>query len=189
VLTIAWLFRRKGLHYLIAAFEAVRRAVPEATLHIVGNGPNRLALQAQIDKAGLAGSVILHGFVRDPTALLRKADIFALPSLNESFGLVLAEAREAGCAIVASHVEGIVEALDGGQAGILVPPRNHVALAEKLIELLSDPAKLQHWRERASRNLDWLNCDRAARETLQVYDEVLREDRRRQPGTRAARLL
>jgi glycosyltransferase involved in cell wall biosynthesis len=56
--------------------------------------------------------------------------VFVLASLNEPFGLVISEAREAGFPVVASNVGGIPEALDGGEAGILVPPGDPAALVD-----------------------------------------------------------
>jgi glycosyltransferase involved in cell wall biosynthesis len=101
-------------------------------------------------------------------------DIFVLASHREPFGLVIPEAREAGCAIIASNVDGIPEALDNGQAGLLVPAKDSHALAEALVQLLSDPKNLGEWKNRASQNLDWLNVERVNQETLAVYQEAIK---------------
>jgi glycosyltransferase involved in cell wall biosynthesis len=97
-----------------------------------------------------------------------------LASHREPFGLVLSEAREAGCAIVASDVGGIPEALDGGQAGILVPPADSHALAETLVQLLSNPNLLHKWKDQAQNNLEWLNVARVNEETSAVYRELVK---------------
>jgi glycosyltransferase involved in cell wall biosynthesis len=87
---------------------------------------------------------------------------------------VLAEARKAGCAIVATEVGGIPEVLEGGLAGILVQPKSPANLADALKQLVDDPTLLANWREKASSNLDWLSCRRSAEETVRVYAEALK---------------
>jgi glycosyltransferase involved in cell wall biosynthesis len=173
IVAVAGLYRRKGIHDLISAFEFVSRTVPAASLHIVGEGPDRAIFERQIQEAGLQHKVRLHGFVRDPGPYLACADIFVMPSLRESFPLAIAEAREAGCAIVATDVDGIPEALDGGAAGILVPVCKPEVMATQLIRLLLKPDELAIWRSRAMQNVEWLHCNRVASETTAVYEDAL----------------
>jgi glycosyltransferase involved in cell wall biosynthesis len=73
---------------------------------------------------------------------------------------------------VASNVDGIPEALDGGAAGILVPASNPIALAEAIAPLLRDPDLLEMWKGRSRQNLDWLKVARVHAETLAVYAEL-----------------
>ncbi|NJM21087.1 MAG: glycosyltransferase family 4 protein [Richelia sp. RM2_1_2] len=86
--------------------------------------------------------------------------------------LVLSEAREAGCAIIATDVDGIPEALDYGEAGLLVPAKDSQALAAKLKTLLDDSNALNEWKNRASQNLERLNIKRVCQETIAVYQEL-----------------
>ncbi|MET3782516.1 glycosyltransferase involved in cell wall biosynthesis [Methylobacterium radiotolerans] len=97
------------------------------------------------------------------------ADIFVLPSHADPAPLVLSEAREAGCAIVGTDVDGIPELLGGGEAGVLVPAGDPDKLAQALIALTTDPAQLSAWRARSQINLDNLRIARVADETLTVY--------------------
>jgi glycosyltransferase involved in cell wall biosynthesis len=99
-------------------------------------------------------------------------DIFVLASHREPFGLVLTEARETGCAIVATDVDGIPETLDYGEAGILVPPQDSQSLAYALIQLLSDRQKLQDWKLRGQKNLQRFSTTRMTEETLNIYSEL-----------------
>jgi glycosyltransferase involved in cell wall biosynthesis len=174
IVVVAGLYRRKGIHDLMVAFRTVNAVVPQASLHILGDGPERSNLERQAHDLGLQEKVRFHGFVCDPRPYLQQADVFVLPSHAESFGLAIAEARELGCAIVASNVGGIPEALDGGAAGILVPPQRPEVLATELLRLLQNPDVLQHWRYRAAQNVDWLHCSRVAHETLLIYQDALR---------------
>jgi len=98
--------------------------------------------------------------------------VFVLASRAEPGGLVIPEARNCGCAIVATAVDGSPELLDGGHAGLLVPPQDIPALAAAIARLLDDPAERQRWRAAAGTNLDWLSIDRQYRETLAVYREA-----------------
>jgi glycosyltransferase involved in cell wall biosynthesis len=125
-----------------------------------------------------ADKIHFTGFVRDPRPYLFAADIFVLASYREAFGLVLAEAREAGCAIVASNVGGIPEALDNGKAGILLPPGQPRELADALAALLHNAQELDKWQTRAVENLEWLSSPRVAAETLGVYQEAIESDGR-----------
>ena len=101
------------------------------------------------------------------------ADVFVLASRRESFGLVLIEARETGCAIVATDVDGIAEALDGGRAGRLVPRRDVAALAAALRQLLSNPTEREHWQIRAKEGISGFRVCHMASEMKTVYDQLL----------------
>jgi glycosyltransferase involved in cell wall biosynthesis len=83
--------------------------------------------------------------------------------------LVIPEAREAGCAIIASRVDGIPEALDHGDAGYLVPPKSAAALAAKISELLTDRHLLQARKHCAQNNRSWLHLSRVHHETMSIY--------------------
>ena len=103
------------------------------------------------------------------------ADVFVLASRRESFGLVLLEARAAGCAIVATDVDGISEALEGGRAGMLAPPRNPPALANALCRMLGSGEEVCIWRSRAREGIDNYCVDAMAREVSSVYEELAEE--------------
>lgn len=173
ILSVSGLYRRKGIDLLIDAFAGIAGEVPRAHLVIVGEGPDRALFQQQAAASGFGDRIRFEGFQPAPQRYMLAADIMVLPSRREPFGLVLAEARACGTAIVASDVDGIPEALDGGRAGILFWPIDPIQLADALRRLLGDPAELAEWRRRASVGLDWLHVDRAARETLEVYRELV----------------
>lgn len=174
IATVAGLYHRKGITDLIAAFSQIAPAFPDAHLYLVGQGPDRPDFEAQAQQTSVADRIHFEGFQPEPQRYLAATDVFVLASRREPFGLVLAEAREAGCAIVASDVDGIPEALDGGLAGWLVPPAHPEALAQALTKLLAEPACLHHWQERAKTNIDWLKVDRVHQETLEIYHELLK---------------
>jgi glycosyltransferase involved in cell wall biosynthesis len=169
ITTVAGMDKRKGIDILIRAFSDVAAAVPGAHLYIVGDGPDRAAFEVLAAASPAAAHIHFEGFSAEPQCYLQATDIFVLASLADSNPLVLSEAREAGCAIVASAVDGIPEALDGGRAGILVAPGDPAALARQLIDLARDPARIAHWRLQATGELQRLTVDRVCRETIAVY--------------------
>jgi glycosyltransferase involved in cell wall biosynthesis len=173
IATVAGMTDRKGIAELITAFEQIAVTFPDARLYLIGDGPDRAKYEQQASASPVGDRIHFEGFQPDPFCYLQATDIFVLASRREPFGLVLAEAREAGCAIIASQVDGIPEALDQGDAGILVPPANSQAIAASLQTLLAQPEQLQHWQQQAQQNLEWLSVGRVNRETLDVYRDAI----------------
>ncbi|MBW4490164.1 MAG: glycosyltransferase family 4 protein [Trichocoleus desertorum ATA4-8-CV12] len=173
IATVAGMYQRKGITELIAAFAQIATDCPEAHLYLIGEGPDRQMFETQAGATPVSERIHFLGFQPQPQRYLQAIDIFVLASHQEPFGLVLSEAREAGCAIIASNVDGIPEALDQGAAGLLVPPKDRAAIAAALLELLQSPEQLQVWKERAQRNLGWLSVSRVQQETLALYQELI----------------
>ena len=175
IVTMAGLYRRKGIGDLIAAFGQIADEFPKASVLVLGWGPEQGSFERQKKSVRGGERIHLQGFVAKPRRILREATVFVLASHTESFPLSLAEAREAGCAIVATTVGGVPELLEHGRAGLLVPPHDPKALARALRRLLGDSQELARWRKASQTNLDWLSCTRMARETVEVYDSLLRD--------------
>jgi glycosyltransferase involved in cell wall biosynthesis len=139
--TVGRLFRLKGVHVLLEAFVAVRRAFPEARLLVVGDGPERARLNAQAAELGIADRTVFTGFQREVAAHLRLFTVSAVPSIwKEPFSLVAAESLAAGVPVVGSRTGGLPEVVTDGQSGILVPPADPARLADALITVLQDAA-------------------------------------------------
>ena len=173
ITTVAGLFLRKGHLDLIQAFNQIAAEIPEVHLYIVGEGPDRSVITAYAQTTPFADRIHFESFQPEPQCYLLSTDIFVLASHHEAFGLALAEAREAGCAVVASYVDGIPEVLEYGRAGILVPVKESEILAKVILQLLKKPKLLQEWRSRSQQQLSWLRVDRVEQETLAVYRELL----------------
>jgi len=169
IVTVAGLYRHKGVAELIDAFAIVAAEFPAAHLYIVGHGPDRAAFENAASRSAFASRIHFEGFALEPQRYYASTDIFVLASHRESFGLAILEARDAGCAVIGSDVDGIPEALDGGRAGVLVKPNDSGALAQALRELLGDPKKLEAQRRAAQGNLEALTVARMQRETEKVY--------------------
>lgn len=114
---------------MLDAFAAVRRRVP-ATLWILGEGPQRPALERRMRELDLAPDVCLAGFRPDPAAWMAQADLFVLSSRWEGFANVVVEAMAGGTPVVATDCpHGPGEIVEDGVSGLLVPPEDATALA------------------------------------------------------------
>ena len=173
IVTVGGMNYRKGIEELITAFEMVGKKFADAHLYLVGDGPQRALFERQAAQCAAHERIHFEGFQAVPQAYMRSADVFVLASRRESFGLVLIEAREAGCAIVATSVDGVPEALDGGQAGVLIPPRNAEALADALSRMLGNEAERAEWQRRARSGVANYRVPLMAAEVKAVYNELL----------------
>ena len=141
--TVGHLNRQKGHALLIEAMADVLANEPAARLVIAGRGPLRRRLEALAAKHGVAENVTFAGLVGDVARLLKAFDVFVFPSLWEGFGIALIEAMATGLPVVASATGGILEILEDGVSGLLVPPGDRAALAEALVRV---PVSYTHLR-------------------------------------------
>lgn len=169
VLTVAGMYVRKGIEDLIRAAARLREQVPGVRVYLVGGGPGRLRFEQLAAELQLTDTVRFLGFIADVECLMAQADVFVLASHAEPFGLVICEARNAGIPVVATEVGGIPEALDGGEAGLLVPAKDPVALAEALARVFREPGLKERLQQAASANLNRFHVRRVSDETLEVY--------------------
>ncbi len=132
--------RGKGHDALIEAWSSVRGRVPKAELWVVGSGDDLPRLEQKARAAGVADAVRFLGRVSDDDLgdLYRKASVFAMPSRQEGFGLVYAEAMWHGLPCIGSTADAAAEVIRDGETGQLVPYDDPAALATALIALLGD---------------------------------------------------
>jgi phosphatidylinositol alpha-1,6-mannosyltransferase len=140
----------KRVDVLVRAMPSILRTHPRAVLVVGGKGSALDSLRALSAGLGVAGSVRFAGYVPDADlpAHYAAADVFVFHSTYETFGVVLAEAMAAGKPIVSVNSTAIPEVIADGRTGLLVPPLDPGALAEKVCVLLDSPAE----RERLGRN-------------------------------------
>jgi phosphatidylinositol alpha-mannosyltransferase len=154
---------RKGLDILLEAWERIAAAHPTAHLDIVG---------AERDDA-IAG-VTFHGRVDEARkrALLGRASIAVAPNLGgESFGIVVTEAMASGCAVVASALPAFTAVL--GDAGEFVRPGDADGLADRVITLLADPARISQRSAEATARVRRFDGRSVARAYLEAYDDAI----------------
>jgi L-malate glycosyltransferase len=125
----------KRLTDLIEAVAIARSTAPHLKLLVVGGGNELPALEQHAASLGVADAVTFAGYQQDVGLGLGVADIFALASARESFGLVAVEAMLVGLPVVATGVGGLREIVADGETGHLVPPLNPPRLAQALLSL------------------------------------------------------
>lgn len=130
---------KKGFDVLIAALARLRDRGVEARCQIAGEGDERPRLEALIAQHGLGDRVELVGWRGDVSAFLATGDVFAFPSYQEGFPLVLLEAMAVALPAVSSAIAGPVEMIADGVNGRLCPPGDPEALAEALAAVIAAP--------------------------------------------------
>ncbi len=179
ILSVGRLVPKKGFGDLIAACQMLHRDGIGFRCAIVGEGPLRAALDAEIARRGLSGLVTLRGAMThaDLIAFYRQADIFALPPRivadgdRDGIPNVIAEAMAVGVPVVSTSVSGIPELVQNKVTGLLVPSESPVALAAALRHLIGNPrtgVKLAcNARARLERDFDCRETTKALRDLMQ----------------------
>lgn len=170
---VAALVPHKGQRYFIEAAALVVRHVPDARFVIAGEGELRPVLEKQIKDHRLEKHVVLAGFRPDVLSLHKSFDIFVLSSTTEGLGTSLLDAMACAKPVVATTAGGIPEVVEEGVTGLLVPPKDHEALARAIVTLLKDrelrkrlgSAGLARVRER-------FTAERMVQDTLRVYQRA-----------------
>ncbi len=155
MLCVSRLVPRKGQDTLIRAWPAVRAAIPDARLLLVGDGPYRGELQRLAGQLKVAASVTFTGSVPDLPGYYAAADVFAMPCRTrragldvEGLGIVYLEASAAGLPVIGGDSGGAPDAILDGETGYVVPGRSVPVLAERIIALLADPARARAMGQR-----------------------------------------
>jgi glycosyltransferase involved in cell wall biosynthesis len=141
VITVANLRPEKSHETLIAAAAALVRDCPLLRVQLVGDGPRRAELERMVRELGLGEHVEFLGHREDVPRLLESADVFVLPSRSEAFPNGAIEAMAAGLPVVASATGGLLDLIDHGRTGLLVPVGEADAVAAALRTLMSSPAR------------------------------------------------
>jgi glycosyltransferase involved in cell wall biosynthesis len=153
--------QHKRFQDLLEACAILRDELPELRLSAVGGGDGRTMCEEMVAKLGIADLVRFRGRLEGEALAqaYRDAAVLAVPSLRETFGMVITEAMASGLPVVAVNGGGVPDVVDDNKDGILVPPRNPRALADALREILADPERAdalgQAGRKKVSERLEW----------------------------------
>jgi len=176
VLFVGRLVYEKGVHVLINSIPKILEKV-NAKFIIVGNGYMKEQLSKFIENKGLAQKVMFMGFVDDETLrkLQKCADVSAVPSLFEPFGIVALEAMAAKSPLVVSDVGGLSEIVEHDVSGVKVYPDNSDSLAWGITKVLTDELYSNWIKTNAYKKIQEYNWDKIAQKTKAVSEAVLNE--------------
>src|SRR5258708_10678466 len=170
---VAALVPHKGQRHLIEAAAIVVKRVPDARFGIGGDGELRPTPERQIKDHPLETHVFLAGFRPDVLSVHKGFDIFVMSSVTEGLGTSLLDAMACAEPIVAPTAGGMPEVVVDGTTGLLVPPRDHEAMADAIVRLLTDE-KARHAMGALgqARVRGHFSAERMVQDTLEIYRRV-----------------
>lgn len=170
----------KDHHTLLAAAPEIIRQLPQTQFLLIGSGPLERELQSEAAARQLTRHVHFLGQRSDVPELLSAVDLVVLPTRWESLPNSVLEAMSAGRSVIASDVGGCCELIEPERTGLLVPPQDPQALAEKIVWLLGEPQRRevlgQAARQRAEADFD---IRAVVKRFEAIYDELLEQKRAR----------
>jgi glycosyltransferase involved in cell wall biosynthesis len=175
VVSVGTVSHRKGTDVLIRAFAEVLGSHPDAHVYLVGGNDDDL-YRSLIDELGIASSVHATGFTTMRFDYLSQARVVVQPSRRDPFPLSLLEAKEAGKAIIGSRVDGIPQALDSGETGLLVTPGDPRELARAIETVLDDDRLRERLEAGSQESAQRYTVERMTAEYEELYEGLL--DRR-----------
>jgi glycosyltransferase involved in cell wall biosynthesis len=164
VLAVARMYPRKRLEDLLEAAALLRGRIPGLGVRIVGEGPESARLRRRSRDLGVQEMVIFLGEVSRQALAVEYAgaDVFCLPTVQEGFGLVFAEAMVAGLPVVACRAAAVPEVVEDRRTGFLVNPRSPDELAMAMETLLTNPGLRAEMGEAGRRRAEALDLERVA---------------------------
>jgi glycosyltransferase involved in cell wall biosynthesis len=172
VLCVARMYPRKRVEDLLEAVGILARRIPGVHVRIVGEGPESARLRAHAADLGVTGVVTFLGEISRSALAVEyvRAHCFCLPTVQEGFGLVFAEAMAAGVPIVACRVAAVPEVVEDGRTGLLVSPRNIEELAKAMETVLMNPGLRAELGAAGRRRVEAFDLDRVAARLLEALD-------------------
>ncbi|HEY5045502.1 MAG TPA: glycosyltransferase [Solirubrobacteraceae bacterium] len=178
IVTVAHLVARKRHADVLRALAVLSQRHPTLRYEIVGEGPERVALEGLAVRLGVAERVQFHGQLAPAEAIeqARRCTLFVMPSTEEAFGVAYIEAMAGGLPAIGCRGEpGPEEIAAAGDGFMLVPPGDIERLTQRIDELLSDTHRLREASQRAratvAANFTWERC---GEQTLAAYEHALR---------------
>jgi glycosyltransferase involved in cell wall biosynthesis len=170
---VAALVPHKGQRHFIEAAALVVKKIPDARFVIAGEGELRPALERQIKEHHLEKHVFLAGFRPDILSVHKAFDIFVMSSVTEGLGTSLLDAMACAKPVVATTAGGMPEVVADGRTGLLVAPRDHAAMADAIVRLLTDAAaRAEMGAAGLARVQTQFSAERMVQDTLDVYKRV-----------------
>ncbi|MEE8360383.1 MAG: lipopolysaccharide heptosyltransferase II [Candidatus Omnitrophota bacterium] len=169
----------KGHEYFIKALSVVSRVVPKLKVLIIGEpSPGKedckKDLELLIKRLALTRIIEFTGWQDDVPKVLSQLDLLVLPTITpEAFGRVIIEAQACGVPVVATKVGGVVELVEDGVNGLLVPPEDVRSLQDAIVKIAKDKDLAQRLSENGRENAKKYSFNKMATETIGLYEEVI----------------
>lgn len=164
----------KRIGDVVRVFARVRKEIP-AKLLLIGDGPERLFIQQLVRELKLGADVFFLGEQDQLEPLFFCADLFLLPSEQESFGLTALEAMNCGVPVIATAIGGLPEVITHGETGYLLPVGDIEKMAASAISLLSDPARHDLFKAQARKRAEeTFSAAKIIPQYESFYEELLR---------------
>ena len=169
----------KGHVFFLGAVQRVVASRPETEFLVAGAGPEEENLRRLVRELGINRHVTFASTLYDFSSSLAAMDIFCLPSLRQGLGTIMLEAMALGRPVIASGVGGICSVVRNNETGLVVPPSDSMALAERILELLQDPVRARAIGEAGRRVVgEEFGVERMVAQTAELYRDVLASERR-----------
>lgn len=171
--TVARLDPAKGIEILVEAAGILRDRNLSFEVIIVGDGPERRRIEELVRHLDLEQQVVFRGYLDNPFAVLKTFDIHVVPSHEEGFGFTVLEAMALGRPVIATHVGGLVDLIEDGKTGLLVPPGDPQALADAIEVLANDSDLRKRLVDQAEKGLERFSVETMCSKTIDVYQGLL----------------
>lgn len=181
IISVARLEPVKGVDHLIKAIALLVEKISDLRLVVIGDGKQREELERLINQLQLDSKVQLLGFLphQQISEYLNMSDVFVLSSRHEGLGIALIEAMACGVPVIGSRVDGIVDIIEDGKNGILVPSGDEKALAEEIERLLQDENLRDNFIEEGFKKVEerflW---DSVLQQIEQIYTSLVHDKKR-----------
>jgi glycosyltransferase involved in cell wall biosynthesis len=168
--------RSKGLPYFLQAARTVLDAGHDVEFLIAGSGPEEHQLRRLTRDLKLTSRVTFISSLLEFTEPLKAMDVFCLPSLEQGLGTVMLEAMALSRPVIATQVGGVSTIVRDGETGLIIPPSDSDRMAERMIELLTDPLRARRIGQTARQLvIDHFHSTQMVQQTASVYLSVLAE--------------
>ena len=165
----------KGQEYIISALPLIKKEFPEAHLVVVGGGAEEEKLRKLVTTLDLAPSVYFRGLLPHFRAMDEavSAEVFVGPSLAEGLGIVFLEAQALGIPVVGTYVGGIPDVIENEVTGLLVPPKDSVAIAEAVKRIFRDKELKASLITTARKQVNEFSWDKITEQIASLYDRYI----------------
>lgn len=168
------LVKEKGHHYLLEAIKSVNKQNINLCHFIVGAGPIEEELKREIEEKKLSNLILISGLQqKELFDLIRACDFVVIPSISEGFGMVVGEAMALGKPIIATKIDGIMDLVENGKEGLLVPSKDSKALAEAIEKLYKDKVLQVSLAKNAKEKIKQFDTKIIAKQWKAYYEEML----------------